>query len=85
MKFQTDEYEQQLEDTSVKAILLGIHAELQALRIQSQDTQDSTRNADTSLCCGTCGERFATARVLRTHAEELHNAPSDMAMEDITA
>lgn len=76
MSFSDDDkerFEQELEDTDVKAILLGIHAELVQLR---QAVEGSESKAE--FACKDCGESFAEVAALEQHAVEVHKAPPNM-------
>lgn len=76
MSFSDDDkerFEQELEDTDVKAILLGIHAELVELR---QTVDGSERNPE--FACKDCGESFAELGALEQHSVEAHKAPPNM-------
>jgi hypothetical protein len=77
---QKAQFEQELEDSDSTAILLGIHAELQAIRTLLEEAQEHETN---SLTCATCGESFVGEKPLRAHAQKAHKAPSDMPLEDI--
>ena len=77
MSFSDDEqerFEQELEDTDVKAILLGIHAELVELRQAVEGSESETE----TYACRDCGEPFAQPDALISHAVQAHNAPPGM-------
>jgi hypothetical protein len=74
------QFEQELEESDSTAILLGIHAELQAIRSLLEGAQAQEPNR---LTCATCGESFVGEKPLRTHAQKAHKAPSDMPLEDL--
>jgi len=74
------EFEQELEESDSTAILLGIHAELQAIRTLLEGAQEDQTER---LTCATCGESFVGEKPLRAHAQKAHKAPSDMPLEDI--
>jgi hypothetical protein len=77
MSFSDDEqerFEQELEDTDVKAILLGIHAELVELRQAVEGSESETE----TYACRDCGESFAQPDALISHAVQAHNAPPNM-------
>ena len=74
------QFEQELEDSDSTAILLGIHAELQAIRSLLEGAQD---NPTERLTCATCGETYPSEKQLRDHARTSHKAPTDMPLEDI--
>jgi len=75
--------EEQIADTDTKAILLGIHSELQHIRIilSRSQSRDSVSSAD--MVCRTCGEQYATEAAMRGHAQRKHNAPTDRALDDL--
>jgi hypothetical protein len=74
------QFEQELEESDSTAILLGIHAELQAIRSLLEGAQEHETN---NLTCATCGGSFVGEKPLRAHAQKAHKAPSDMPLEDI--
>jgi hypothetical protein len=74
------QFEQELEESDSTAILLGIHAELQAIRSLLEGAQEQETN---SLTCATCGETYPSETQLRDHARTTHKAPSDMELADI--
>ena len=75
-------YEQQLEDTSLKALLIQqnalLHSILQALQQDVVDTDDS----DDRLVCDMCGDAYLRDELL-DHAIESHKAPSDISIEAV--
>ena len=77
-----NEYEQQLEDTSLKALLIQqnalLHSILQALQ---QDVVDASESDD-RLVCDMCGEQYPYDELL-DHAIESHKAPSDISIEAV--
>jgi hypothetical protein len=75
-----EQFEQELEDSDSTAILLGIHAELQAIRSLLEGAQD---NQSERLTCATCGETYPSEKQLRDHARTSHKAPQNMPLEDI--
>mgnify|MGYP002763464925 CR=1 FL=1 len=80
MSFSDDEqerFEQELDDTDVKAILLGIHAELVELRKCVEGSESETE----TYACRDCGESFAQPDALSSHAVTTHNAPPNMDVE----
>jgi len=77
---QKAQFEQELEESDSTAILLGIHAELQAIRSLLEGAQEQEPNR---LTCATCGETYPSEKQLRDHARTSHKAPSDMPLEDI--
>ena len=78
---QKAQFEQELEETDSTAILLGIHAELQAIRTLLEGAESTESE---SLTCATCGENYPSEKQLRQHAQKAHKAPSNMPLEDIT-
>lgn len=68
------EYEQQLDDADLKAILLGIHSELTHIRrlLSEADTQTER------WACHDCDETFGVKGDLISHAVETHKAPPNM-------
>jgi len=74
------QFEQELEDSDSTAILLGIHAELQAIRTLLEGAQTDTTER---LTCATCGETYPSEKQLRDHARTSHKAPNDMPLADI--
>ncbi len=81
--YDTEAGEQQIADTDTKAILLGIHSELQHIRILLSRSQRRDTVSSTDMACGTCGEQFDAEAALRAHARRKHNAPTDMALDDL--
>ena len=73
-------FEAQIEETDTKAVLLGIHAELQAIRTLLEGAESTESE---SLTCATCGENYPSEKQLRQHAQKAHKAPSNMPLEDI--
>ena len=75
-------YEAQLEDTSVKALLIQqnalLHSILQELQQDVVDTDDS----DDRLICDMCAESYPRDELL-DHAIESHKAPIDISLEDV--
>jgi len=74
------QFEQELEASDSTAILLGIHAELQAIRSLLEGAQEQETER---LTCATCGETYPSEKQLRDHARTSHKAPTDMPLEDI--
>jgi len=70
------DFEQELEDTDVKTILLGIHAELAKLRMVVEQSESETRYE-----CHDCSETFSDESALIGHAIEVHKAPPGMEFE----
>jgi len=69
------DFEQELEATDVKTILLGIHAELAQLRMYVEQSESKTWS------CHDCSETFADGSELVTHAVTTHKAPPNMELE----
>jgi len=76
------DFEAQLEDTDTKAVLLGIHAELQAIRSLIDGAQADTDDAQERLTCELCGQK-KPADGLVEHAIDEHNAPPDATVSDL--
>jgi len=68
------EYEQQLDDADLKAILLGIHSELTHIRRLLSETDTETER----WACHDCDETFGVKGELISHAVEIHKAPPNM-------
>lgn len=81
--YQNEDYDEELDSIDTKAILLGIHAELQALRVHMAGQDGAEGTTDTSMTCHTCGESYAAESVLRAHAEAVHKAPPDISLADL--
>jgi len=75
--------EEQIADTDTKAILLGIHSELQHIRLLLSRSQSRDSVSSTDMACGTCGEQYSTEAAMRGHAQRKHNAPTDIALEEL--
>ena len=76
---QKEAFEQELEDTSVKALLIQQNALLQQILTTVSDaTDDDTER----LKCRMCGESFERSKLVE-HARDAHNAPGDMGVEDV--
>ena len=76
------DFETQLEDTDTKAVLLGIHAELQAIRSLLEATQTDTADAKETATCDLCGETNPIESLVE-HAITEHKAPTDTSIEDV--
>jgi len=76
------EFEQQLKDTDTKAVLLGIHAELQAIRALLEASQGDTGDSKETATCDLCGETKPIERLVE-HAITEHKAPTDTSIEDV--
>ena len=71
------DFEQELEDTDVKTILLGIHAEVAKLRMAVEQSESETE----TYACHDCSETFSDESALIGHAVEVHKAPPGMEFE----
>ena len=76
------DFEAQLEETDTKAVLLGIHAELQAIRSLLEATQTDTADAKETATCDLCGEAKPIESLVE-HAITEHKAPTDTKVEDV--
>jgi hypothetical protein len=76
------EFEQQLEETDTKAVLLGIHAELQAIRSLLEATQSDTAESQDVATCDLCGETKPLESLVE-HAITEHKAPTDTTVDDV--
>ena len=70
------DFEQELEETDVKTILLGIHAEVAKLRMAVEQSESKT-----TYECHDCSETFSDESALIGHAIEVHKAPPNMELE----
>ena len=70
------DFEQELEDTDVKTILLGIHAEVAKLRMVVEQSESETKYE-----CRDCSETYAEKSAVIAHAIETHKAPPGMEFE----
>jgi len=76
------DFEAQLDETDTKAVLLGIHAELQAIRALLESSQgDATEDTDTATC-DLCGETKPLESLVE-HAITEHKAPTDTSIDDV--
>ena len=74
------EFEQALEDTSIKALLIQQNALLQQLVMQLSEPQEQEQAADPETpkaTCRMCGESHPVDE-LKDHAINHHNAPADI-------
>jgi hypothetical protein len=71
------DFEQELEATDVKTILLGIHAEVAKLRMAVEQSESETE----TYACHDCSETFSDGSALIGHAIEVHKAPPNMELE----
>jgi len=76
------DFEAQLEDTDTKAVLLGIHAELQAIRALLEASDDSTADSQDVVTCDLCGETKPIESLVE-HAITEHKAPTDTSIDDV--
>ena len=76
------DFEAQLEETDTKAVLLGIHAELQAIRSLLDGAQSDTADAKDVATCGLCGQEKPIESLVE-HAIKEHKAPTDTTVQDI--
>lgn len=74
---QRADFEQELEDTSIKALLIQQNALLQAIHseLQTPITDDDAER----VTCDLCGDEIQREG-LREHAIESHKAPPDISM-----
>ena len=76
------DFEQQLDETDTKAVLLGIHAELQAIRALLESSQGGTSDSQELATCDLCGETKPLESLVE-HAIKEHKAPTDTSIEDV--
>ena len=76
------DFEAQLEETDTKAVLLGIHAELQAIRTLLEATQSDTADSQEVATCDLCGETKPIEGLVE-HAITEHKAPTDTKVDDV--
>ena len=76
------DFEAQLEETDTKAVLLGIHAELQAIRTLLEATQTDTADAKETATCDLCGQEKPIESLVE-HAITEHKAPTDTSIDDV--
>ena len=76
------DFEAQLDETDTKAVLLGIHAELQAIRTLLEGTQTDTADAKETATCDLCGETTPIEGLVE-HAITEHKAPTDTTVKDV--
>ena len=76
------DFEAQLEDTDTKAVLLGIHAELQAIRTLLEATQTDTAESKETATCDLCGQEKPIESLVE-HAIAEHKAPTDTSIDDV--
>jgi len=76
------DFEAQLEETDTKAVLLGIHAELQAIRSLLEATQSDTAESQDVATCDLCGQAKPIESLVE-HAITEHKAPTDTTLADV--
>jgi len=76
------DFEAQLEDTDTKAVLLAIHAELQARRVLLESSQGDTTEATDTATCDLCAETMPLESLVE-HAITEHKAPTDVKIADV--
>jgi len=76
------EFEQQLAETDTKAVLLGIHAELQAIRALLEASQADTSDSQELATCDLCGQEKPLDSLVE-HAIKEHKAPTDTSIDDV--
>lgn len=80
-----DEYEQAIEDTSVKALLITQTQELREIRYQMQMLNDALTpdtEAPDTVVCGLCGDEVQKTEQ-RTHLDDEHNAPKGVPLSEV--
>jgi len=76
------DFEAQLDETDTKAVLLGIHAELQAIRSLLEASQGDTSDSQDVATCDLCGETKPLDSLVE-HAIKEHKAPTDTKIADV--
>jgi len=76
------DFEAQLEDTDTKVVLLGIHAELQAIRSLLEASEVDTSDSQDMATCDLCGQAKPIESLVE-HAITEHKAPTDTTLEDV--
>ena len=76
------DFEAQLDDTDTKAVLLGIHAELQAIRALLEASQADTSDSQELATCDLCGQEKPLDSLVE-HAIKEHKAPTDTSIDDV--
>jgi len=71
------DFEQELEETDVKTILLGIHAEVAKLRMLVEQSESKTE----TYACHDCSDTFSDSSELVKHAVNVHKAPPNMELD----
>ena len=80
-----DEWEQALQDTSVKALLITQTQELREIRYQMQlltDALSVDTEAPETVLCGFCGDEVPEPDQ-REHLTEEHNAPGSVPLSEV--
>jgi len=77
-----EDFEAQLDETDTKAVLLGIHAELQAIRSLLEASQGDTSDSQEVAACDLCGQEKPLESLVE-HAIKEHKAPTDTSIEDV--
>jgi hypothetical protein len=84
---QRKQFEKELEQVDEKTLLIQQLTELAAIRMQLQELNQNlsgdveTDSVDTKTCSA-CQQEVRESE-LESHAVEQHNAPADMAVEDL--
>jgi len=76
------DFEAQLDETDAKAVLLGIHAELQAIRSLLEASQADTSDSQDMATCDLCGQEKPIESLVE-HAIKEHKAPTDTTLDDV--
>ena len=76
------DFEAQLDESDTKAVLLGIHAELQAIRALLESSQGDTGESTDTATCDLCGQEKPLESLVE-HAITEHKAPTDTSIEDV--
>ena len=79
-----EQYESELEDTTLKALLIQQNAYLHQILLTLQDGAETAQNeTEADLWrCDNCDEVFPREK-LKPHAVESHKAPPNMDIEDL--
>nr|ADE29287.1 hypothetical Zn-finger domain protein [uncultured virus] len=83
------DFDEELQQTDVKTILLAIHAEVAKLRmtVESSDSESDgegegeNQTEEKSYQCHDCGKTFHDRFALVAHAIEVHKAPPNMEID----
>ena len=76
------EYEQQLEDTSLKALLIQQNALLHSILQECQQDVVDASDSDDRLVCDMCGDTYPRDGLV-AHVIESHKEPSDISIEAV--